>query len=221
MYTSTAGCGALLSLLGAVLLAGPVSVAAAPRVDAVALFDGGAMLEIDGVRHLLRVGDASPEGCRLLVATSRGGTIDCNGVRSELALSVRVGGSYSTVAAASVRLTADKAGQYWARGTIDGQLVDLLVDTGASVVAMSSRSADRLGIVAPDDAEAGFVLTAQGKAWARMVTVGRIEVSGIVVPNVRVAVLDGDYPLQILLGMSFLRHVILQNQGGVLVLTAQ
>lgn len=203
-----------------VLMALPV--AAAPRVEALALFGGGAMVEINGVRRMLRVGgEASPEGCRLLAASSRTCTLDCSGVRSELTLSDQVGGSYSEVSASSVQLTADAAGQYWARGTVDGQPVDMLVDTGASVVAMSARTAGQLGIVPDDNAQSGYVVTAQGRARARMATVRRIEVGAIGVDNVAVAVLDGDYPLQILLGMSFLRHVAINNRGGVLSLTAQ
>jgi aspartyl protease family protein len=211
------------ALAGAVALAACVwapAPAAASRVEALALFAGGAMVEVDGVRRTLRVGGAaSPEGCRLLSASSRAGVVECAGVRHELVLSARVGGQYGAVERASMRLTADRAGQYWARGTIDGQPVDLLVDTGASVVAMSARTADRLGIRIADDAASGFVVTAQGRARARMAMVARIEVGAIAVHNVEVAVLDGDYPQQILLGMSFLRHVDIAHQGGVLLLS--
>ena len=208
------------TVAGVLLVLAAVPVAAAPRVEAVALSGGGAMVEINGVRRMLRVGgDPSPEGCRLLAASSRTCTLECGGVRSELTLSDQVGGRYSEVAASSVQLTADAAGQYWARGTIDGQPVDMLVDTGASVVAMSARTAGRLGIVPADNAQSGYVVTAQGRARARMATVRRIEVGAIGVDNVEVAVLDGDYPLQVLLGMSFLRHVAINNRAGVLSLT--
>ena len=43
--------------------------------------------------------------------------------------------------------------------------------------------------------------------------------AGITAHNVQTAVIDGNYPVEILLGMSFLRQVALQEQGGVMTLT--
>ena len=46
----------------------------------------------------------------------------------------------------------------------------------------------------------------------------RPAVGGIQTHNVRAAVIPGDYPLEVLLGMSFLHKVKMEQQAGVLVL---
>ena len=46
----------------------------------------------------------------------------------------------------------------------------------------------------------------------------KVVVGGITGHNVRAAVIDGDYPTEILLGTSFLRQVGMQEEGGVLTL---
>ena len=50
-------------------------------------------------------------------------------------------------------------------------------------------------------------------------TLDEVTVSGIVVHNVQAAVINGQYPIDTLLGMSFLRLVGLEERGGVLTLT--
>lgn len=65
----------------------------------------------------------------------------------------------------------------------------------------------------------GSVVTAAGRARSHFVTLDRVEVGGLSVRNVDAAVVEGAYPEDILLGMSFLRHVGLSESAGVLTLT--
>ena len=194
-------------------------LAAGPRVEAVAMFKGSTVVQINGVQRTMRVGDQSPEGCVLLTATSGSASIRCAGQVLQLSLSHQVGGNYAEVAQASVRVVADDRGQYWVRGTINGQPADMLIDTGASVVALSGDRAAMLGIQIPAKAQKGYVQTAQGRAESTLVIVDNIDIGGISARNVQAAVVAGNYPQQILLGMSFLRSVSMQDRAGVLVLT--
>ena len=41
---------------------------------------------------------------------------------------------------------------------------------------------------------------------------------GITAHNVQAAVIEGDYPIDVLLGMSYLRHVRMRENAGVLLL---
>ncbi|MDZ7684027.1 MAG: retroviral-like aspartic protease family protein [Gammaproteobacteria bacterium] len=59
----------------------------------------------------------------------------------------------------------------------------------------------------------------RGSAWN--VTLSRVEVGGIRVDNVRAAIIEGEHPREILLGMSFLRNVEMRESSGVLVLTSK
>ena len=209
----------LCALLWVGVVCAPMAAQAAPRVEAVAMFKGSAVVHIDGVQRTLRIGETSPEGCQLLAATSQAAALQCGGQRFQLTLSHQVGGNYAQVAQAAVRLMADSRGQYWVRGTINGQPADMLIDTGATVVAMSGDRAAMLGIQIPLAAARGYVQTAQGRTESTLVSVDAIDIGGIVARNVQVAVVAGNYPQQILLGMSFLRTVSMEDRAGVLVLT--
>jgi aspartyl protease family protein len=103
------------------------------------------------------------------------------------------------------------------RGSVNGTFVNFLVDTGASVVAMSRLHAQQLGLDF-SGAQQGSVVTAQGTVMSYFVNLDEVVVGGITARNVQAAVIDGNYPVEILLGMSFLRQVGLEEQGGVLTL---
>jgi aspartyl protease family protein len=95
------------------------------------------------------------------------------------------------------------------------------VDTGASVVAMSSRHAQTLGLDCASVGQPGVVQTAQGTVSSCFLNLSQVTVGGITAHNVQAAVIDGNYPEDILLGMSFLRQVAMENRAGVLTLTAK
>ncbi|MEQ8659716.1 MAG: hypothetical protein RLW62_02755, partial [Gammaproteobacteria bacterium] len=70
------------------LLAGPwcnAGAADTPTVRALALFKGKAMLEIDGRRQLLRDGETSAEGVRLIASTAGAARVEVAGRVAELA----------------------------------------------------------------------------------------------------------------------------------------
>ncbi|MAV27691.1 MAG: hypothetical protein CMQ05_16550 [Gammaproteobacteria bacterium] len=86
---------------------------------------------------------------------------------------------------------------------INGTPVSFLVDTGATVVAMNLPTARRLGLDVTD-AQREKVATAGGIVESWEVLVDRIQVGSVSVVNAKTAVMDGNYPEDILLGMSFL-----------------
>ncbi len=49
-------------------------------------------------------------------------------------------------------------------------------------------------------------------------TLDKITVAGITARNVQAAIISGRFPLDILLGMSFLKQVSMQESGGVMTL---
>jgi aspartyl protease family protein len=104
-------------------------------------------------------------------------------------------------AATQVVRSAD--GHYWAQADIDGRAVKVLVDTGASVVALTREDAARLGLkLKPADFDAE-VMTASGAARAAPVTLERVAVAGAVVVDVEALVVEQGLTHS-LLGMSYL-----------------
>jgi aspartyl protease family protein len=54
---------------------------------------------------------------------------------------------------------------------------------------------------------------------AHVITLNSVAVGGIEVNNVPALVVEGSYPATILLGMSYLQHVKLQEHNGILSLS--
>ncbi len=212
---------ALLSTLLLVLGVGAtVPAFAAAPVEVVGLFKDRAVIRTARGDSMIRVGETSDSGVTLVSADAHGALVRYRGDEYRLALSNRVGSQFHKVERTQISISPDSLGQYRIRGSINNRFVDFLVDTGASVVALSAREADGLGLDYLDGTK-GSVQTAQGVANSYFVMLDEVVVGGITAHNVQAAVIEGAYPVEILLGMSFLRQVALHEQGGVLTLTAK
>ncbi len=104
----------------------------------------------------------------------------------------------------SVTLRADPDGHFRVDATIGGRRVPMLVDTGATVVALSYEQADSLGLISGADRFDLRVSTANGAVAAKRVVLRDVRIGSVSVPDVSAVVLaqgamDGN-----LLGMSFL-----------------
>ncbi|WP_269219715.1 retropepsin-like aspartic protease family protein [Brevundimonas vesicularis] len=94
-------------------------------------------------------------------------------------------------------------GHYWAEANIDGKAVRVLVDTGASVVALTRADALRLGVDPELEAFTGKVQTASGVVRAAPVQLKTISVAGARVDRVEALVVEQGLEYS-LLGMSYL-----------------
>ena len=211
------GLRTLRHLLLPVCLAFSVSAMATAPVEVLALFKGRAVLRASGAEHLLKEGETSPDGVTLIAADAEGARVRYLGEVYQLTLSRHVSGSFQQADRQRVSISPDAMGQYRIRGAINGTYVNFLVDTGASVVALSRAHATTLGLNL-DGGTRGVVQTAQGTVGSHIVTLDQVAVGGITARNVQAAVIDGNYPVEILLGMSFLRQVGMEEDGGVLTL---
>jgi aspartyl protease family protein len=88
--------------------------------------------------------------------------------------------------------------------TVNGATVQMLVDTGASRVALSYEDAETLGLNPAGLAFTQIVSTANGQARAAQVTLAEVAVGPIVRQDVRAMVTEEGKLDQSLLGMSFL-----------------
>ncbi len=213
----------LASLMAALLLAAAGQTAGAGQesvpVTIVGLFKDQAVIRTAGGEQLLRAGETTAEGVTLIRANAREAVVAYQGRQHTLGLSRQAAGSggYTRATVSRVSIPADSLGQYRIRGAINNSYVDFLVDTGASVVALSSVTADGLGIDYRSGRR-GSVQTAQGNTESYFVTLPSITVAGITAHNVQAAVITGSYPVDILLGMSFLKQVSISEEAGVMTL---
>lgn len=102
---------------------------------------------------------------------------------------------------AQIARSAD--GHYWAEADIDGRAIRVLVDTGASVVALTREDALRLGLRLTPADFTQTVETASGPAKAASVELDHVAVAGARVNKVRALVVEEGLPHS-LLGMSYL-----------------
>jgi aspartyl protease family protein len=114
-----------------------------------------------------------------------------------------------------VVLRRNRAGHYVATGRINDQPVNFLVDTGATDVAIPAELADRLGL------ERGRSITshtANGQAIGWTTQLDSVDLGGLVQYGVRSSILPGMSGDEVLLGMSYLKHLDLIQQGNTLTL---
>jgi aspartyl protease family protein len=196
-------------------LLGPVG-AADLRVSALALFKDKAVLEIDGRQRVLSTGEVSPEGVALVRASSERAEIELQGERLVLRLDGRIASDFGASVEPTIRLIPNVQGQYVVDGKINGRGVRFLVDTGATLIAVSKTDAKRLGLQFRVDGERGQVQTASGTAPAYFVRLDQVQVRTINLANIEAVVVDGDYPATPLLGQSFLNRINMRRDGSVL-----
>jgi aspartyl protease family protein len=118
-----------------------------------------------------------------------------------------------------VALAADSRGHFVATARINGRKVPVLVDTGATSVAISDQTARTLGYYLTKGDFTGRVSTANGVIPVARVTLREVTLGNVTVRNVEAAVSPGDLGVN-LLGMSFLGRLSkFEVNDGELVLT--
>lgn len=121
--------------------------------------------------------------------------------------------TYSENGRAVVELTQNRAGMYVANGSINGQQVTFMLDTGATQVAIPQAIADELNLRRGTQI---LVRTANGTAPAYTTTINELRLGDIHLQNVAGTIVPGYDSTQILLGMSALSTLEFSQQNRVL-----
>ncbi len=114
-----------------------------------------------------------------------------------------------------VTLQRNKYGHYVTSGKVNGQPVVFMLDTGATGVAIPDHIAKKLNI---KRGSAFQVQTANGTAISYDARLDSVSVGEIELADVRAGISPGFRGNEILLGMSFLRHIEFSQRGNTLVL---
>ncbi|WP_136248061.1 retropepsin-like aspartic protease family protein [Halomonas borealis] len=112
-------------------------------------------------------------------------------------------------------LARNANGHFVATGRLNGEPVTMLLDTGATQVAVPAALAERLGL--SSHGEASFS-TANGRVLGHLTTLDEVRLGGLVARDVRGAIVSGLEDGVVLLGMSFLGRFELQMRGDTLTL---
>lgn len=209
----------LFAALGITLV---VSLAtAAPNVRVVGLFPGAAVLNVDGQRKLVKVGQIGPGGVVVVSADSRAAVLRVEGVERTYTLSREYSQGFAEPQKKQLSVAKGAGGHYWITGSVNGQNLQFLVDTGATSVALNDGHARRLGIDYRSVGAPLQVSTASGTARGWRVTLDRVKVGELEVLGVEAVVLEGSSPTEALLGMSFLSRVGWKVEQDMLVLESK
>ncbi len=201
------------------LLGNSRSAYAASDISLVALSNGKAMLVVDGkAPKMYAIGSNIDSTTKLIASTANSATIEVDGKKQFLYLGH--GGMRSTTESknASVTLHANELGHFFTLGQINGgSSLRMIVDTGASFVAIPASEAIRLGI----DYRKGLRSrsnTANGIVPIYLIKLDSIKVGDIELFQVEASIHEGDLNI-CLLGMSFLKRVSMVREGQQMVLT--
>ncbi len=128
--------------------------------------------------------------------------------------------SYNPLAGRTVRAKMGRRGHFVFNTRMNDVPVRVLVDTGASSVAMNRTTARRLGIQLSNADFKYKSSTANGIARYAAATIDEIRIGRVIVNDVRAAVLKDSSLSETLLGMTFLKKLRkFEVRGDTLVLT--
>ncbi|MEZ5494033.1 MAG: TIGR02281 family clan AA aspartic protease [Pseudomonadales bacterium] len=190
---------------------------AAPDIRVNGLMPNQAVVTIDGKQRILKVGTPSPEGVSLVSADSQKAVLEWQGERLERALTREISSNYTDRAEEEARIQRGRDNHFFTAGSINGQPVSFMVDTGAFAIAMTPAEADRLRLNWRQG-ERFVANTAGGGTPSYKVTLDSVSVGGITLHNIAAAVIVSDSAGDILLGMSFLEKTEMREENNTLVL---
>jgi aspartyl protease family protein len=207
---------ALLLAVAAVLHAPPGAFA--QKVSYNGLMGERALLVIDGQPHVLAVG-TSARGVRLMGLNATQAQIEVQGERRTLAIgSGGIAGAATSLGNGNeIVLAAGPGGHFTSPGMINGRPVQFMVDTGASVVALSEDLAQRIGLNYRQG-ERVQARTANGIVPGHVVVLSSVRIGDVQAVNVQALVLPASTE-HVLLGNSFLSRFQMRRENDVMRLT--
>ncbi|MDP3585661.1 MAG: TIGR02281 family clan AA aspartic protease [Thiobacillus sp.] len=114
-------------------------------------------------------------------------------------------------------LKRNRAGHYVFPGTINGEAVTFLLDTGATLVSVPAHLGSGLGLKAGAPMPA---ITANGTVMTRATRIDTLAFGPFEIAGVHASLNPGMGGDQVLLGMSVLKHLEFTQRGDTLILRA-
>jgi aspartyl protease family protein len=195
------------------------ALSGAAEINVIGLMAGRAVVIINNGKPLTLVaGQTTPEGIKLVGATSESAIFEVGGKRQTLTLGQGISSGGGPISAQRAMLQADTGGHFISTVVVNGVSMRFMVDTGATLVTMSGAAARRAGI----DYLAGqksVLQTANGTTTAYRVKLDTVRLGDITVNNVDGAVVEGNVMGELgLLGMSFLNRMEMKRDGQTMTL---
>jgi aspartyl protease family protein len=193
--------------------------AQAQTVGLAGMLGGRALLIVDGAAPKTVAAGEAYKGVKVLSTQGDVALVEIAGKK----LSLRVGDAPASVGGGAdagfgtrVVLSAGSNGHFLTQGQINGKSVPMVVDTGASVVALSVEEAQRVGLNY-QTGERVQMGTANGVITAWRIKLATVRVGDVLVYDVDSVVSSGAMPY-VLLGNSFLSRFQMTRTNDQMVL---
>ncbi|MFZ6656895.1 retropepsin-like aspartic protease family protein [Undibacterium sp. TJN19] len=193
------------------------STAHGTEIGVVGLFPGKAILVVDGAPpKTYSVGSNIGSDAKLIEADRETATVMIKGKRQVLIMGQTVHHSAGGTGN-SIVLKAGDRGHFMAPAVINGVSVNMLVDTGASVVVLPASDAIRMGLNYKQGAP-GRANTANGLVDMYMLKLDTVKIGDVELHQVDASVIEKGLSVP-LLGMSFLNRMEMKREGDQMTLT--
>lgn len=202
----------LICILLGGLLFSSVNSYASHKIKVMALFTDKAMVMIDGRQKLLKKGK-TVLGVTLISSDSEELILELHGEKKKFKLGTEISASYKKPdPGKELVVWKDMTNIFRIHGSINNFSTHFLIDTGATSVALSSKAAKRIGLKykkgTPMQAS-----TASGIARGYSLKLDKVKIGHIQIYNVQAVVLEGSFPIEVLLGQSFLSRIHMVRDG--------
>ncbi len=190
--------------------------AQAVEINLIAIMGSKAMVEVDGARKLMEAGQ-SASGAKLLNVSADAVVFEAGGRKLTLSMDNRSIKSNISPEGGKKLVMPNDNGHFYAGLAINGLPLRGVVDTGATVLTLSSNHARAAGIDL-SRATTGTAVTAQGTVATRQTTINTLRLGDIVLHNIDALVIDGQFPPTPLIGMNVLQRFTMQREADRLTL---
>lgn len=181
------------------------------------ILGGKALLVVNGSAPRGVAPGESHMGVQVVSVGREDAVVDSAGGRRSLRLGeapVRVGGSGT---GQRVVLKADARGHFVSSGQINGRIMQYMVDTGASTIAIGRPDAQRMGLKFEEQGQSVRMNTANGVAQGWRLRLDSVRVGDVELRGVDAIVTPQPMPY-VLLGNSFLREFEMSRNGDEMML---
>ena len=205
-----------LRLAVALLAVTGLPAAYAQSVALAGILGGKALLVVDGSAPRSVAPGGSHMGVRVVSVGRDGVVLEVAGAQRAIQLGespVSIGGS---AAGQRIVLKADARGHFINSGFINGRVMQYMVDTGATTVAIGRPDAQRMGLKF-EQGQPVMMNTANGTAQGWRMRLESVRVGDVELRSVDAIVTAESMPY-VLLGNSFLREFHMNRSGDEMVL---
>jgi len=189
----------------------------APRIQLNAILKNAAVITVNGQQQMLHKNASSREGYKLISIKEKKISLLIKGETVEIKLGASITTSKSAKSGKQlVNIRRDDRGMYLQAGKINDFSVDMLVDTGATYIAINSVLAEQIGLDYLQNGKPTLASTASGMITAYKLVLENVSLGDVELSYVDAMIIEGNFPEIPLLGMSFLKRVKMSDDGNLL-----